>query len=510
MPISKTDPLIRLILSLSKAEKRNFKLYVKKIQQEGALKFLQLFDLLEKNNQTVEPVLLQKLELETKSQLSSVKRHLFQHVLTSLRLLYNNKSLDIRIRELTDFATILYRKNLYIEALQLLNKAKQLARKSHKDHLHLEIVEFEKRIESRHITRTSTQRIYALTDEAQSRKKVISNVTDLSNLKLRLQRRFINQGHTKQEKDQQELILLFNNSLPANLLNEPTFFERVYLNQSYFWLHYCMLDFDSCFTYAKKWVDLFKAEPEMINKDLEIYLRGLHYLLVIAFCRRDKDTFIKVFKDLEKCGQVLQIDWTQITETQYVFFKINAKLNYYLLLPNTDHPADTISQIVESLDQIQVRIDPHKMMILQYKIAHLYFRNGQTDKAIDILNQILNHPGKRLRDDLELYTRLSLIMAHYDQHNDIVADYLLNTTQRFFQKLPELNQTPKLILQLLRKVMQLDPRRAREEMQSCMEQIESLAQNPYEKRAFVFLDIRPWLKSHIQQKSLLEIMADAY
>ena len=337
MPISKTEPLIRLILSLTKAEKRNFKLYVKKIQQEGALKFLQLFDLLEKNIQATENTLLQKLELETKSQFSSAKRHLYQHILTSLRLLYNNKSLDIRIRELTDFATILYRKNQYLEALQLLNKAKQLARKSHKDHLHLEIVEFEKKIESRHITRASTERIYNLTDEAKSRKKVISNVTDLSNLKLRLQRLFINKGHGRQESDNQQLILFFNSLLPTNLLDEPTFFERIYLNP-----------------------------------------------------------------------------------------------------------------------------------------------------------------------------RLSLIIAHYDQDNDIVADYLLNTTQRFFQKLSELNQTPKLILQLLKKIRQLDPRRAREEMQNCLMDIEVLAQNPYEKRAFVFLDIRPWLKSHIQQKDLTEIIAEAY
>ncbi len=510
MPISKTEPLIRLILSLTKAEKRNFKLYVRKIQQEGALKFLQLFDLLEKNIQATENTLLQKLELETKSQFSSSKRHLYQHILTSLRLLYNNKSLDIRIRELTDFATILYRKNLYLEALQLLNKAKQLARKSHKDHLHLEIVEFEKKIESRHITRASTERIYDLTDEAKSRKKVISNVTDLSNLKLRLQRLFINKGHTREESDNQQLILFFNSLLPTNLLDEPTFFERVYLNQSYFWLHYCMLDFDTCSDYAKKWVDLFKAEPDMINKDLEIYLRGLHYLLVIAFCRKDQNTFIRIFKDLEECGQSLQTDWTQITETQYALFKINAQLNYYLLLPSTNYTASDISQMLKTLDQFHVRVDPHKTMILYYKIAHLHFRNGQTDKAIDFLNNILNHPGKQLRDDLELYTRLSLIIAHYDQDNDIVADYLLNTTQRFFQKLPELNQTPKHILQLLKKIMQLDPRRAREEMQNCLMDIEVLAQNPYEKRAFVFLDIRPWLKSHIQQKDLTEIIAEAY
>ncbi len=506
MPISKSELLNRLILSLTKAEKRNFRLYARKIQQDGELKFLSLFDLLEKNGDIDENVLLNKLEIKNKSQFSSLKRHLYQHLLTSLRLLYNQRSLDIRIRELADFATILYQKNLYSEALQLLNKSKQLARKSHKDHLHLEIVEFEKKIESRHITRASTERILDLIDEAQARKQVITSVTELSNLKLRLQRFFINHGPAQNEKDKEQIHLFFQSLLPPLDEEHLTFFEKVYLNQSYFWLHYCKLEFEACLQHANNWVQLFQDEPDMINKDLEIYLRGLHYRGLISFCLRDGNTFLGTQTTLHACASAPDIVWSDITSIQHGLFLINGQINKLLLFPLIEDAEQQVHFALEKLEKIKDRLDPHKVMVIQYKIAQLYLRDGQIDRAIDYLNQILNHPGKHLRVDLQIYTRLSLLMAHHDQHNDIVTDYLLNTTQRFFQKNQRMSATPLVILQLFKKITKLDPRRAKEEMQSCLEELNTLAVAPYERRAFVFLDIRPWLISHLEQQPVKEVL----
>lgn len=509
MPISKSDLLNRLVFSLTKAEKRNFRLYARKVQQDGELKFLQLFDLLEKNGDSDENVLLSSLQIEKKSQFSSLKRHLYKHLLTSLRLLYNHRSLDIRIRELTDFATILYQKNLYLEALQLLNKGKQLARKSHKDHLHLEIVEFEKKIESRHITRASTERILDLTDEAKSRKQVINSVTDLSNLKLRLQRLFINRGPTQNASDKKQIHLFFDSLLPPYDEEHLTFFEKVYLNQSFFWLHYCTLSFEDCLQYSNRWVQLFQSEPDMINKDLEIYLRGLHYHGIASFCLKDRKSFKDSFSTLQACADSPAIDWNEITFIQYTLFLINGQLNHLLLFPSVDNMELQISEVLNKLEQISSRLDQHKVMIIQYKVGQLYLRDGQIDKSIDFFNLILNHPGKHLREDLQIYTRLSLIIAHYEQHNDIVTDYLLNTTQRFFQKRERLSRTPELILQLFRKITQLDPRRAKETIQASLKELDDLAKVPYERRAFIFLDIRPWLKSQIGQQSLKEVVLES-
>ena len=89
-----------------------------------------------------------------KRHLSNLKRHLYKQILISLRLIYIQKNIDIQIREQLDFARILYGKGLYMQSLKLLERIKRTALEHHQDVLHLEILEFQKMIEARHITRS--------------------------------------------------------------------------------------------------------------------------------------------------------------------------------------------------------------------------------------------------------------------------------------------------------------------------------------------------------------------
>ena len=76
MPISHGDQLFEMIQSLTKAEKRNFRLYAKRIQGESDAKFLQLFDLLEKQKDFDEESVIRKLKDSNKSQLVCQNRWL--------------------------------------------------------------------------------------------------------------------------------------------------------------------------------------------------------------------------------------------------------------------------------------------------------------------------------------------------------------------------------------------------------------------------------------------------
>ena len=55
------DPLFRLIKSLSKSEKRNFTLYVNRIQDTKEVKFVQLFEVLDRQKEYSEEQIFQKI-----------------------------------------------------------------------------------------------------------------------------------------------------------------------------------------------------------------------------------------------------------------------------------------------------------------------------------------------------------------------------------------------------------------------------------------------------------------
>ncbi|MCK5788816.1 MAG: hypothetical protein KAH32_07445, partial [Chlamydiia bacterium] len=161
----KKDSTFQLIKTLTKAEKRNFRLYAQHRQTSGDLKFVQLFDAMDKLKGYEEELILKKVPSITKGQLSNQKAHLYKVLLSSLRNLNKNNS-DIQVRENIDYARLLYNKGLYLQSLKILDKTKVLAKKSYFTTLHLEVVEFEKEIESRYITRSIGTRAENLSKES--------------------------------------------------------------------------------------------------------------------------------------------------------------------------------------------------------------------------------------------------------------------------------------------------------------------------------------------------------
>ena len=127
-----SDTLFQLVHSLKKAEKRHFKLYIKRSSAKEELKIIQLFDILERLAEYDEPLLLKKMEPITKTQLSNLKTHLYKQLLASLRLLNLGNNVDLQLSEHLDEARILYNKGLKIQALRILEKAKELARANQK------------------------------------------------------------------------------------------------------------------------------------------------------------------------------------------------------------------------------------------------------------------------------------------------------------------------------------------------------------------------------------------
>src|SRR3954471_8468666 len=119
MPNRFTDTLFQLVHSLEKAEKRNFKLYIKRSSAKEDLKIVQLFDALCKLPEYDEKLLLKKLHPVTKPQLANLKTHLYKQLLASLRLLKSSENIDLQLSEQLDHARLLYNKGLKLQSLKI-------------------------------------------------------------------------------------------------------------------------------------------------------------------------------------------------------------------------------------------------------------------------------------------------------------------------------------------------------------------------------------------------------
>ena len=333
MANSKKDSTFQLIKTLTKAEKRNFRLYAKHRQGSGNLKFVQLFDAMDKLDAYNEVLILKKVSSIPKGQLSNQKAHLYKVLLSSLRHLHKSNA-DIQVRENIDYARLLYNKGLYMQSLKILDKTKTLAEKSYFTTLLLEIVEFEKEIESRYITRSIDQRADNLSFESINLLEKISYSNQLSNFSLSLYDKYLKEGFVKNKEDFETMKEFFKDRSPKINYNNLDFSSKLYLYQSHVWYHLITQDFKMCFRYAQKWVDLFESKPHMIELDPDMYLKGLHNLLN-ALHHVGPDHHKRFIEALDKMESFNERRRGKLNENSellsFLYFESNRINNFYMM-----------------------------------------------------------------------------------------------------------------------------------------------------------------------------------
>lgn len=494
MPISHSDQLFRLVKSLTKAEKRNFTLYCKRLQKEGdTAKFVELFSVLAFQSSYDERQARKKMGDTNSNQFANLRRHLYQHLLTSLRLMHMNKEVEIKIREQIDYAHILYGKGFYLEALKILDRAKRLAKTNNLDLLHLEIVEFEKKIESRHITRSTTERMIELMEESAGRNRILSNIVRLSNLKLNLQRDFIDDGPAISDQGKKRIELKYRTFLPVENDASMSFFEKIYLYECFYWYHYITLDFTACHHYTQKWVSLYRGHPNMIAEDVDMYLRGIHHLLNSSWFNQDAETFDATLLTLQLFTKEQLKQLNSNSQTLALLYRTQWEINQYFMRNAFREGLQLIPRALDAIRILEDRLDLHKIFILYYKMAALYLGAGRPDQAVDYLNKVINAQSGHLREDIQCFSRLMLLMAHFELKHFELMDSLFRSASRFINRMKDRSQMLETSLQLFRELLKNPYAPPPGIWKDFAIRFERLSRLPAERRSFLYLDVSGWV-----------------
>ena len=509
MPNRSTDALFQLIHSLQKAEKRNFKLYIKRNSGNDDLKIVQLFDALDKMSDYDETLLFRKNPTLKKQQLSNIKAHLYRELLASLRLLESVQNIDIQLHEQLDYARILYNKGLYLQSLKILDKIKETAKAHNQVSLLVQVIFLEKKIEALHITRSMQDRADQLTDEADNVNLRLLLITQLSNLSLQLYSWYIKSGHTRTEKEEAALTSYLQEHLPSDVTKLTGFYERLYLYQSYCWYAFIRQDFLLYYRNTQNWVDLFTAEPFMIEVETVHYIKGVHNLLNAHFDLQNYPKFDEALKQFEKFAASKVIQNNDNNRIQVFIYLYTAKLNKHFMDGTFKEGIKLVPELEEKLDEYSLYIDRHRVLIFYYKIASLYFGSGNYDKAIDYLNKIINWKVD-LRNDLQCYARLLHLIAHYELGNFEILEYLVKSVYRFMAKMENLSLVEEEILNFLRKSLRLTKARIKAEFEQLLEKLRALERNRFETRAFIYLDVISWLESKLRNVPVQDIIREKY
>jgi tetratricopeptide (TPR) repeat protein len=503
------DILFQLIKSLEKAEKRHFKLYIKRSSGKEDLKIVRLFDVIDRLNDYDEKSLLKKMPGVTKPQLANLKTHLYKQILASLRLLKSTDSLDLQLNEQFDYAHILYKKGLYLQSLRIIDRAKEIANTNQKFNFLPQLIALEKRIENLHITRSMQNRAEILSAEANEVSRHIDTVARLSNLALKLYSWFVQHGHARNVEDEKDIRQFMKESLPKDAWDQTGFYERLYLYQSYTWYAFIRQDFLQYYRYTQKWVNLFSEQPLMIRVETGHYIKGLHSLLNAHFDLRNFRQFEKTLRKFEKLAQTDRVKDHDSFRIQAFIYISTARINQHFMMGTFKHGVSQVPGIEEKLEENHLFIDSHRIMVLHYKFAMLYFGNGDYNRCIDYLQKIINDKSN-LRYDLQCYARVLHLMAHFELGNDMLMESLSKSVYRFMAKMKNLTVVEEAMFKFLRQTIPLSPRQLKPEFEKLLHTIKHLEKSRFETRAFAYLDIISWVESKVYDKPMGTIIHEKY
>jgi hypothetical protein len=509
MPSRSADTLFQLIHSLQKGEKRNFKLYVKRNSSNEDLKIIQLFDAIDKMQDYDEAALLKKLQFTKKEQLANRKTHLYKQILASLRLLESNDNADIQLREQLDYARILYNKGLYLQSLKALEKLKENAKARYQNTIWLQAIFMEKKIEGLHITRSLKDRSRQLAEESNGLIQEITLTNQLSNLSLELYGWFINYGHARSAADEEMLTRFFQQNIPDDPSAAKSFYQKLYLYQSYCWYAFIRLDYLMYYRYTQKWVDIFQEEPEMIAVETSHYIRGMHNLASAHFDLRNYDKFEATLKQFEAFA-ASDIVRNNANNNILVFvYFYTAQINRHFMEGTFDEGVKLVPIITEKLKEYSLYLDTHRVLVFYYKIASLYFGSGDYDNTVTYLTRIINWKIN-LRNDLQCYARLLHLIAHYELGNYELLEYLTKSVYRFMAKMENLSGVEEEIFLFLRKSFNLSPKQLKPEFEKLLAKLKKIESSKFESRAFAYLDIISWLESKISGQKVQDVIHAKY
>lgn len=507
----KQESLFDFIKSLTKSEKRNFKLYVMRQNANSDAMFVSLFDTIDSMDEYDESKIIKKCFIK-KSQLPNMKAHLYRQILVSVRLLNVHHNQSMLLREQIDFAKILYDKGLYRASLKILDKAKKIALQNEQLTISLEIVEFEKTIETLNITRSGINKAEQLSSQTSELCEKIDNSNQLSNMTIQLYGLHLKIGYIRSDRDLSLVKQRFFSKLEIYRLkfHKLGFVEKLNYFQAKMWYSYILHDFVSCFKYSQKTIRLFDGEDNLRNLHYDQFLKAYSRYLETLFLTKNYKRLVVMLEYYESdlLDEVKKISSHAITLSMLTYY-FN-KINVHVMEGSFDKSIYLVEPIEVFLSKHGQNMDNHHKMMLYYKVACLYFGNSDYKNTIKYLQRIISTKDNNIRRDLQCFARILNLIASYEAGIDYNMEYQIRNVYSFIVKMNDMHGVQKEMIRFLKRLNYIYASDFKAELKSLYDRIKPYEQHPYERRPFFYLDIISWLESKIQNVSIQQIVQDKF
>lgn len=491
-----SDDLFVLIRSLSKQEKRYFKIHASKHIIGNQNKYLRLFDAIDAQKKYDEHALRRKFAKESfVKQMFVIKNYLFELILKTLNAFHAENNSEGRTRSLLQSFDVLFGKGLYEHCGKLIARAQKLAEQAESFPLLIEV------LHKKHQLKKADSSYYVdekeIDDLIGMKKRVIeklANLVQYEELHDKLQSRILKKGWyvRTEEEIKQEYGSITGSDFFSNESLALSDRSRIYyyINNSVF--SYLKGDAALSHDYSKQLVNMLESSSEMATGYMPEYISSLNNLVFTSMRLgnyREAFARIQKMKSLKVNSEMLE---SRLFRAAYL-----PELIMYNHSQQTEAGLKASEEVENKLTRFEKYMPRQDLYYFLYNMSCLNFKAGKFNHASKYLYKITNDPEAQAMSDIQANSKILNLIVKFELDEVDVLPYMIRSTYRFLLKQNRYHKFENAILSFIRKLPSATDKHLMEEFISLRSELETMSNDIHEKNAIDFFGILPWLDKRL-------------
>ncbi len=507
-----SDRLFRLVHALSRAEKRYFKLWAAADDERPAM-FFQLFDAVNEQSEPDEKKLIRKIygsEPFDGKKFLMLKSFLYDQILKALEDFDERSQVEHQLRHWLQAVAALFRRGLYEDCRELLEKAKKVAARWEFFPAQLEIFRWEKQIAYTEMDVDRLHRDLQKLDFEESKcLRQLENLAEHRRLFLQIWMSSQTDSMAARADDRLEKIknLAAENALLQNPDLALSHRARVLFYRSRSIFCYQTLDYEAFLETCRQLIALQKAHPHFLEEDVSEHIAALSNAILAAGLLGRYDEVRVFLADLEAVRPITRDDATRIGRRLFT-------TRILLAIFTGAFEAGRLE-----IEKMEAAADPSEREIyrsagFRLQFFSVYFGCGDLDRALDFLNEQMTQKKTVRRPDLQAVFRILELVAHFEKGNMELLASLVRTAYRFLRSHERMFELEKRFLSAMAEAVKAASKSDQKVIfEKLRADFSAFSARPEGRILLQYFDLEAWIDSRIrgvsfskavQQKQKLE------
>lgn len=512
MSVKVQHALFELIKSMTKSEKRYFKVLSSRHTIGEENNYVVLFDFIDQMDVYDEDRIHQHFTGEAfLNRFTITKKRLYDHILNALDAYHAEKSNTAQLLKQVHSAEILFNKSLYDQCRRVLHSAEKQAEKLQNELVLAMILDQKKRLfETAGFEEVSVEDEIEVLEKYTCTLQKMTYNNELWGVKSKLFRHIVACGISRSSEEISAINKIcepISDVLKLNELNA----EGIYLiNHIRSAQKYAVGELEQSYHFLSKNLEHFEINDEFRVNQPQKYLSVLTNAIYVADRLGKHNEALQLLTKLK--NEVSSIELSPDLEVKIFATQESIELSLAMRMGRVEDIINRKQQIIDRLQKYSDRMNPARKAFVQYKLALASFVNGDFSTCLKTLNDILHNAMSHNNEELIRFSYMLELLCMLELAKDDLLAYKLKSFERQIKKNSRFENLEGILVVFLRAWLKTDNYLNRlDELEQFNLKLHELnrAENSVES-ILEYFDFLAWSKGKLENKPMDVCMKERY